>query len=48
MTNVLAKDQALVDYITGTLLTLADAVPSGPAKPLFDLSKNPMKDADWF
>ena len=48
VTDVLARDQALVDYITGTLLALADAVPLKPAKPLFDLSKNPMKDADLF
>ena len=48
VTDVLARDQALVDYITGTLLALADAVPLKPARPLFDLSKNPMKDADLF
>lgn len=46
--NVLRADQALVDYITDTLLALGDAVPTTPAKPLFDLTKNPLKDADLF
>ncbi len=48
VTDVLRRDQALVDYITDTLLSLADAVPSVPSKPLFDLAKNPMNDAALF
>lgn len=46
--DVLKHDQALVDYITDTLLALADSVPAAPAKPLFDLARNPLKDADLF
>lgn len=48
VTDVLRRDQALVDYITDTLLSLADAVPSVPSKPFFDLTKNPMNDAALF
>lgn len=46
--DVLKRDQTLVDYITDTLLALADSVPAAPAKPLFDLARNPLKDADLF
>lgn len=45
---VLARDPALVDYITGTLLALAEAVPSQPVAPFFDLSRNPLRDAALF
>ncbi len=48
VTDVLRKDQALVDYLANTLLEIAGEVPSAPAKPLFDISKNPMKDVDLF
>ena len=48
VTEVLVKDQALVDYITDTLLALADAVPTKPATPYFDLSKNPLNDKEIF
>jgi transketolase len=48
VTEVLKRDQALVDYITDTLLTLAEAVPLAPAKPLFDLTRNPLKDTGLF
>ncbi|MDR3220818.1 MAG: transketolase [Candidatus Accumulibacter sp.] len=46
--GVLKRDQALVDYITDTLLALADAVPETPARPLFDLTRNPLDDASLF
>ena len=48
VTDVLRQDQALVDYLADTLLALAGDVPSAPAKPLFDLSKNPLNDAELF
>ena len=46
--DVLRRDPALVDYITDTLLALADAVPEAPAHPLFDLTRNPLDDAGLF
>jgi transketolase len=46
--GVLKRDPALVDYITDTLLSLADTVPAAPANPLFDLARNPLKDAGLF
>lgn len=48
VTDVLKNDQALVDYLTDTLLQLADAVPATPAAPLFDLTKNPFADTTLF
>ena len=48
VTDVLRADQALVDYIADTLLGLAGAVPAKPAKPLFDLARNPLGDAGLF
>ena len=48
VSDVLRRDQSLVDYITETLLSIAGQVPAAPARPLFDLARNPLKDADLF
>ena len=48
VTDVLRQDQALVDYLAATLLNIAGAIPLTPARPLFDLSRNPLKDSDLF
>lgn len=48
ISDVLRQDQALVDYLTDTLLALAGDVPSAPSVPLFDLSKNPLNDPELF
>ncbi len=48
VTEVLRRDPDLVDYITDTLLALADTVPIAPGTPLFDLTRNPLKDGSLF
>ncbi len=48
VTEVLRRDQGLVDYLAETLLTIAGEVPLTPAAPFFDLTLNPLKDADLF
>jgi len=48
VSDVLRRDQGLVDYLAETLLAIAGEVPSAPSTPLFDLGQNPLDDPELF